>query len=139
MVLASVAMEWPIECEPLQLVSAGSGTPAAAPSIARLGVKYVSIRRCCPHISCHSTIHHPTTIAHCSGPALRECLDPVHGQTLKLQHFCNFSPINCPPCGHPSVCPRCVLRCQHEGAQGGAGHHPPRPGTSHQWGADTSY
>ena len=39
-------------------------------SIARLGVKYVSIRRWCPllpHTSCHSTIHHPTTIAHCSG------------------------------------------------------------------------
>ena len=113
-------------------------------SIARLGVKYVSICPLVPAAAAHfmplnnspSNNHRPLQWQW-RGPALWECLDTVHGQPSKLQHFCN-SPILLLTAIHQSVLGG-VLRCQHQGAQGGAGDHRPRPGPPTSRGADTSY
>ena len=101
-------------------------------SIARLGVKYVSIRPLLPHISCHSTIHHPTTIAHCSGSGgdlhfgnvwilFMDNLQNSNISSTSLQSILLLAAI------HQSVLGG-VPRCQHPGAEGGAGDHRPRPG-----------
>ena len=108
-------------------------------SIARLGVKYVSICPLAPAAAAHfmplnnspSNNHRPLQWQG-RGPAT------VPGQTLKLQHFGNLSSILLLAAIHQSVLGG-VLRCQHQGAEGGAGDHRPRPGPPTSRGADTSY
>ena len=108
-------------------------------SIARLGVKYVSICPLLPAAAAHfmplnnspSNNHRPLQWQW-RGPALRECLDSVHGQPSKLKHFFNFAPINSAPRGHPSVCPRWCPQMSAPGCPGWGRGLSAQTRTSHQ-------
>ena len=127
-----------MECELLQLVSAGSG-------LAAQHLNSEARREIClnppllPAAAAHfmplnnspSNNHRPLQWQW-RGPALRECLDSVHGQPSKLKHFFNFAPINSAPRGHPSVCPRWCPQMSAPGCRGWGRGPSAQTRTSHQ-------
>ena len=141
--LASVAVEWPMECELLQLVSAGSDLAAQhlnSEARREICLNLPAGARCCRtfHATQQFTIQQPSpTAVAVEGTCTMGMFGHCSWTTFKTPTFLQLS--SSPPYCHPSVCPQWCPQMSAPGCPGWGRGPSAQTRTSHQPGADTSY